>query len=404
VRLYLAEIRKGRLLTAAQEAAIGRRIELAQTELRRSLAAIPVVVEELGILTDRVRQHDADAGELVVFPGGEEARPAKVKPVLAALDRARRLVRAGKREDAAGIVAGLPINPELLDTFVARAEALAHHLAAAEPEADVTALEHEAGVSRDAFPAVLARIRKDDAIVREAKRVLIEANLRLVVSVAKRYRRSGVPFLDLIQDGNVGLMKAVDRFQYRRGFKFSTYATFWIRQSVRRGIADRGRTIRVPVHMAEALTRLSQARRELSERLGREPSPAEIGRHLRMPVRKVQALLEAYIHIVSLDSRLGEESTTELGDILEDTAAVPPDARVVAESVRTKLRDALATLSPREREILRLRFGLDVDRAHTLEEIGRRFSLTRERVRQIEAAALRKLHESGRGRVLRPLL
>jgi RNA polymerase primary sigma factor len=404
VRRYLREIGKGPLLTAAQEASIGRRIETAQAELRRSLAMIPLVVEELGALADRVRRHDADADALVVFPGGEEARPATLTPILTALDRARQLARAGTRDDAADIVASLPINPGLLDTFVARVDALSRRFDLARDEAALTMVDQEAGLPREALAALVARIRQDDATVREAKRLLIEANLRLVVSIAKRYRRSGVPFLDLIQDGNVGLMKAVDRFQYRRGFKFSTYATFWIRQSVRRGIADRGQTIRIPVHLGDALTRVSRARRELVAGLGREPTPVEIARRLRMPVRKVQALLASYIHVVSLDSPLVEESPTAFGEVLADTTAVSPDARVVAESVGTKVRGALAALSAREREVLRLRFGLDVDRAYTLEEIGHRFSLTRERVRQIEAAALKKLLAADRERALRPLL
>jgi RNA polymerase sigma factor (sigma-70 family) len=404
VRLYLDEIGKGRLLTAAQEAAIGRRIETAQGDLKRSLAAMPLVVRELGALADRVRRHEVGAEELVVFPEGQEPRPAKVKPVLAALDRARELERAGTPQDVADVVAGLPLNPALLDELVARLEQLDARLAAATSAADVTALEREAGVKRRAFRTSLERIRQDDATVRMAKRELIEANLRLVVSVAKRYRGSGVPLLDLIQDGNVGLMKAVDRFQYRRGFKFSTYATWWIRQSVRRGIADRGQLIRIPVHLGDALTRLSRVRRDLSARLEREPTPVEIGRRLRMPARKVQFLLDAFVRTLSLDMPVGEESATRLGDLIEDTAVPPPDEGVLAENLAAKVRAALATLSERERHVLRLRFGIDADREHTLDEIGRQFALTRERVRQIEAAALRKLHQPLRGQDLHALL
>jgi RNA polymerase sigma factor (sigma-70 family) len=404
VRVYLDEIGKARLLTAAQEAAIGRRIETAQVSLRRSLGAIPLVVRELRALAERVRRQEAEAAELVVFPGGEEARPAKVKPVLAALDHTRALERARKHEDLGDVIAGLPINPARLDELVARLEDLDARLAAARSTAEVTAVAREAGVRRRAFRARMADIRRDDAIVRAAKRELIEANLRLVVSVAKRYRGSGVPFLDLIQDGNLGLMKAVDRFQYRRGFKFSTYATWWIRQSVRRGIADRGQLIRIPVHLGDALSRVSRAQRELTGRLGREPTPAEVARRLRMPARKVQLLLDTFIRTLSLDTPIGEEPATHLGDLIEDTTAPPPDARVLVEDSAARIRAAVATLSPREQQILRLRFALDTDREHTLEEIGQRFSLTRERVRQIEAAALRKLHEPLQGRELRALL
>ena len=404
VRLYLDEIGKGRLLTAAQEAALGRRIETAQGDLKRSLAAIPLVVHELCALADRVRRQEVGADELVVFPEGQEARPAKVKPVLAALDRAREFGRAGTQKDVADVIADLPLNPALLDEFVAQLEQLDARLAAAKHAADVTALEREAGVSRHAFRTGLARIRQDDATVRTAKRELIEANLRLVVSIAKRYQGSGVPLLDLIQDGNVGLMKAVDRFQYRRGFKFSTYATWWIRQSVRRGIGDRGQLIRIPVHLGDTLIRLSRVRRELSARLDREPTPAEIGRRLLMPPRKVQLLLDAFIRTLSLDMPVGEESATRLGELIQDTAIPPPDAGVLAENLAAKVRAALGTLSARERQILRLRFGIDADREYTLEEIGQQFALTRERVRQIEAAALRKLHRPLQGQDLHALL
>jgi RNA polymerase primary sigma factor len=227
--------------------------------------------------------------------------------------------------------------------------------------------------------------------VREAKRQMIEANLRLVVSVAKRYLWSGVPLLDLIQDGNIGLIKAVDRFQYRRGFKFSTYATWWIRQAITRGIADRARTIRIPVHLVEVLSRLRRTRGLMIQELAREPTASELARRLRIPVAKVRALLEVPAEPLSLETPVGEDDGSELGDFLKDTQAAAPDATVAAKEAVAHLDRALGVLSDKERQILRLRFGLGAEREHTLEEIGARFGLTRERIRQIETKALGKL-------------
>ncbi len=264
------------------------------------------------------------------------------------------------------------------------------------------ALETRIGLPRQQFRDILERIREKDRIVREAKRELMEANLRLVVSVAKRYRRSGLPLLDLVQEGNIGLMKAVDRFQYRRGFKFSTYATWWIRQAVTRGIADRARTIRIPVHLTEMLNRLTRVRQAVAARLGRDPTPAELARRLRIPVQKVELLIESARKPASLDATIDEE--TALGDLLEDRQAAPPDATLLTQDMAAQVERALATLSDKEREILRLRFGIGTDREHTLEEIGERFALTRERIRQIEAKALRKLRLPRSARNLKLLI
>ena len=236
-----------------------------------------------------------------------------------------------------------------------------------------------------------------------AKRELIEANLRLVVSVAKRYRGGGISLLDLIQEGNLGLIKAVDRFQYRRGFRFSTYATWWIRQSVTRGIADRARMIRMPVHLVEKLYRLSRARRSLEAKLGREATPEELAVRMRVPARQVRLLLEAPGRTLSLQAPIGEEES-QLGDLLEDKEIASPDVAVLSEETVTRVRQALKALSGKEREILRLRFGIGTDHEHTLQEIATRLSLSRERIRQIEAHALRKLGRPRRGRELRDLL
>jgi RNA polymerase primary sigma factor len=225
--------------------------------------------------------------------------------------------------------------------------------------------------------------------VASAKRELIEANLRLVVAVAKRYRWSAVPFGDLIQEGNLGLLRAVDKFQYRRGFKFSTYATWWIRQAITRGIADRGRTIRLPVHVAESLNDVMRSRATLLDRLGREPSTEELAQHARIPAPKLQLLLDAAPRPVSLELPVGDDAT--LADFLEDRSEVSPIERVADAQRATALARALDQLEPREREIVRLRFGLDAEAPHTLEEIGERLDLTRERIRQLEGKALARL-------------
>jgi RNA polymerase primary sigma factor len=239
-------------------------------------------------------------------------------------------------------------------------------------------------------------------VVLEAKREFMEANLRLVVSVAKRYLGSGLSLLDLVQEGNIGLMKAVDRFRYQRGFKFSTYATWWIRQAITRGIANYARTIRIPVHMVEALNRLHRERRVLANELGREPSELELAGRMRVPAERVRALSEFGKKPLSLETPVGDDA--ELGDFLENREVASPDQTILSEEVIALVGRALASLPDKERQILRLRFGIGAEREHTLEEIGERFSVTRERIRQIEAKALGRLRYPKRARDLRALV
>ena len=263
---------------------------------------------------------------------------------------------------------------------------------------------HKIGMSVTDFKKLVSRVQKGEKESRIAKKEMVEANLRLVISIAKKYTNRGLQFLDLIQEGNIGLMKAVDKFEYRRGYKFSTYATWWIRQAITRSIADQARTIRIPVHMIETINKIVRTQRLILSEFGREATPEELAKKLRMPLDKVRKVLKISKEPVSLEKPVGDEEDSSLGDFIEDTKALAPLEQAIKSNLGEATTKILSTLTPREERVLRMRFGVGMNTDHTLEEVGLQFSVTRERIRQIEAKALRKLKHPSRSKQLKSFL
>jgi len=465
VRLYLREMGTVPLLTREGEVEIARRIERGQNTVLKSLSRAPLVIQEILALADEVARDSISAREIVQISDPilsdelvEEIRlqftqaaeeisksykrllqarqklqaiPRGMKPKLyrrqlwelgRLVVKTSRLARMVKFQSPvirhliervrAAVEEFKPIEREIsrvqrrLETWPAERNEAVKDLRKEQRTfgQKLQQLEEQFGASPAELHRTLEIITKAHQEAEAAKKELIEANLRLVVSIAKRYTNRGMQFLDLIQEGNIGLMKAVDKFEYRRGYKFSTYATWWVRQAITRAIADQARTIRIPVHMIETINKLIRTSRQMVQELGREPTNEELAKRLQLPVSKVRKVLRVAQEPISLETPIGEEEESHLGDFIVDQNGISPSDAVINLNLREQTAQVLKTLTPREEKIIKMRFGLEDGSEHTLEEVGQNFAVTRERIRQIEAKALRKLRHPSRSHRLRAFL
>jgi RNA polymerase primary sigma factor len=419
LRVYLRKMGTVPLLTREGEVDLAKRIEEGTNKVRDALFESTVVIDELTLISEKLAENRMRARELLNVEADDDSFDDEVASasLVEQIEKIKRVARRrtplskerGDADDARSpkldkslkklqsdlykLLLALNFNKRAIDKMAQQLKA--RSLIAPSPDNDVTEEEYEE------FGRLSTSVRSGEKKAQRAKAQLVEANLRLVVSIAKRYTNRGLQLLDLIQEGNIGVMIAADKFEYRRGYKFSTYATWWIRQAITRAIADQARTIRIPVHMVETMNKMHRTAHDLVQELGREPSPEELALRLDIPVSKVRSLLRIVKEPLSLETPRGEDGDCTLGDFVEDQKAPSPADSLMSTDLNKQTRELLNSLSVREQRVLQKRFGIGEKSEHTLEEIGKEFSVTRERIRQIEAKALQKLKSSRRSRSLR---